>query len=71
MQDSWKGEALLAVPKRSKAEARCETQSIAQRMAHARRRAAGVGQSQSGGLWARRIHAAAVAARIRGGFGND
>lgn len=68
MQDAWKGEALLAVPKRSKAAINSETQSIAQRLAHARRRAAGAGQSQSGGLWARRIHAAAIAARIQGGF---
>jgi hypothetical protein len=68
MDADWKGEQLVRIPKRTKAEINSETNRIAQRLAHSRRRAAGVGQAQAGGLWARRIHAAAVHAQIKGGI---
>jgi hypothetical protein len=67
MGEDWKGESLIRVPRKSTDERKVETQSIAQKLAHVRRRKHGAGMSTSGGYWARRIHAACVHANIRGG----
>lgn len=66
--DDWRGEHRLRIPKRSGHEINRETNSISQRLAHAKRRAAGCGQARSGGLWARQIKSWTIAASIKGGM---
>jgi hypothetical protein len=66
--DDWRGLEKIKIPRRSMGDRHSETNSIAQRLAHAKRRAKGVGMAQAGGQWAKQIHAWSVIARIKGGM---
>ena len=67
MKDDWQGQHFIRSKPKTKAARTSETQSVVQSLVHAKRRRNGAGQGQSGGFWARAIHAAAVRANILGG----
>jgi hypothetical protein len=67
-EDDWRGLDRIRIGKRSTKEIKDEENSLLQRFAHRRRRAHGVGQSRSGGLWARQIRSWTISANIKGGM---
>lgn len=64
--DDWRGLEKIRIPKRAPGERQSETQAIAQKLVHAKRRANGCGVAQSGGLWARQIKSWALSGAIEG-----
>ena len=65
--DDWRGLDKLKIPLRSREEINRETNAIASKLAHARRRAKGCSMAQSGGSWARQIRVWHLAGQLKGG----
>lgn len=65
--DDWRGLDRLVIAKRSREEINRETNSIASKIAHAKRRAKGCSMAQSGGRWARQIQSWHLSGKIKGG----
>jgi hypothetical protein len=57
----WRGD--ISIPKATAKERIVQTQSIAQRLAHAKRRAAGTNMAKAGGKWARSIRSDIIRSR--------